>query len=203
MSEKSRQRDRERRDAEAKERAERGEFYSDDELTGILSKSGPGAVDDKRVRNMTFMSGRYYSRIFFFKLPHDAAPNGGDVQGNLWRRNDEPNIWHLRWRFRYYGGPSAWQGYDKKSWYAATITGEDESQVVAGARKTFSLLAEFGGNKLEELVIEGDSEKAQNILMDETKRPKWMHMKVVNPKDIPEGKSMDEHLAELDRAEQN
>lgn len=206
MSERSRQKQKARQELEAKARAERGESYTDDELTKMMHGNiDPLLIDDRRIRCGVFIPGRYYSRMFFFNFPKwENPPHGGDVTGYLWRRDDDPRTWFLRWRFRYYAGGRIFDGKDTKNWYRCEIKEENEALVVAKAMSGFGLIANvLADQKLEEFIIQGDYQKAINLMQNELTRPKWMHMKIMPAEEVAKGTDPMEYAADQERRETN
>lgn len=166
----------------------------------IVDRDGPLALDDRRIRCVSFFPGRYYSRLFFLDIP---PRNTGDVMGALWRRDDNAANWFLRYRFRYYKSASAWDGKDEKSWYAVNMPNVTEDEAVLLLRRTFVPITLASGRPMEELIITGDCTKAMALCSNPLTMPRWMHMKRVNQKDVPAGTNINDYLADLDRREKN
>lgn len=192
MSEKSREKEKARKAAEAAGRAERGEPYTHDELDALV-KSDPLAVDDLRIHSsVPLLPGRWYSRMFFLKVPPGGfmGPQGGDITGCLYRRDDDLEKWFMPHRFRYYAGERVWDGKDRKSFYTTSFKGT-EYDALEGMRKWLSVVASVSRGVVDELVIEGNNEKVYSLIADETTRPCWVH--VAHTKQTP-GQSVGEEI---------
>lgn len=136
---------------------------------------------------MVFCSGRYYAGMVmlpFARIP-GARGNGGDMTGLLWRFEATPEDWVFTYRFRYYAGPNngAWDGRDRKSWYAIPTKGTEATIL----NKITEMIPEmtlgaailFGAMPLKPkwFLIHGDSDKAGNMLMNNP--PSWMHRREI------------------------
>jgi hypothetical protein len=125
-----------------------------------------------------FMPGRYYIAIWFVNLPHPGKyGHGGDVNGLLWRKDGEPNIYYFKYRFRYYKSDQIWDGRDEKVWYLLVIKDKTEQESLDGIQKMLHILSAAMGQKLDTYWINGDSNKAQDLF--ETKPPVWAHRQQV------------------------
>lgn len=135
---------------------------------------------------MIICPGRYYYAMFSipFKVMPGNKGKGGDVAGLIWRFSDKPDDWILTYRFRYYAGENnnAWDGADRKQWYAVRVECTEEEV----GRKAEALvdgmgligLALCGGlpGAPEWVKIQGDYLKAGDVLHNNP--PAWMHSRV-------------------------
>lgn len=132
---------------------------------------------------MLFCAGRYYYGIFMLSFAVMPGNNGrgGDVTGQLWRYENAPEEWVFTYRFRYYHGEnnSAWDGQDRKKWFALRCNGP-EVEVVKTVKEAVMQMGFLGVTLFKGLpqlpewwVVEGDCDKAGDMLMN---RPaEWMH----------------------------
>lgn len=129
--------------------------------------------------------GRYYSFMWFIKLPHALSKfgKGGDINGMLWRKDEDPNRWFIQFRFRHYVDKAAFDSGDVKHWYFGPANGQTEEDARAEAEEVFKTACEmapaFGVPplKIDYLEIHGDNEKFYQVVQENP--PYWMHCQQV------------------------
>lgn len=131
--------------------------------------------------------GRYFSCMFFVELPGpiSAFQQGGDVDGMVWRKNEEPEHWIMQFRFRHYRDKQAWNSKDTKRWYWVDLKdhAKTEEEAREQARKLVDVLQVsakvFGIEKLKVdwFEMHGDCSKAFELLQKNP--PYWMHRQQV------------------------
>lgn len=187
MSKRSREKQKQREEAETAARGNRGEMYTVKEVAALMQRD-PMLIDDRRLPCLCLIPGRYYSRFFFFNFPKDVnPPYGGDVTGFLWCRQDDPRTWYLLWRFRYYAGKRLWSGEDRRSWYGSTLKDMDEAQAAEKIVMGFGLISMVAEQKMDVFVIEGDHDRASRLMADPLTRPFWMHMNAMPTDEFDKG----------------
>lgn len=128
--------------------------------------------------NMDFKPGRFYHAMGFIHVPC-MGEFGGDVLCLIWRYEDEPNIWNVTMRFRYYAGENnpAFDGKDIKKWY---VYRKRECDDVSRMRGEFELITSIVSIEMGEkpepmdwIIIDGNFKHA-SMVMTTTERP-WLH----------------------------
>jgi hypothetical protein len=130
-----------------------------------------------------YVAGRYYLGMWFVGIPKNKeCPQGGNLTLQCWRFNSSPEDWVLTFRFRYYTGHDPWDGQDRKSWYAAKMSGPEDT-IVKGMADFVSYVPGLAGLYClchpplgHSLIFKGNSEKALAII--EKEKPFWMHLKI-------------------------
>jgi hypothetical protein len=131
-----------------------------------------------------FVSGRYYLGMWFMAVPPGKEwPFGGNITAQCWRYDSTLTEWIVTYRFRYYADNSgkAWESGDKKSWWAAKLSGDEatiEKQVASLVDSLSGLTGLFFITTppvVHALIFKGDSEKALGIIA--RRKPFWMQMK--------------------------
>lgn len=138
-----------------------------------------------------FVPGRHYDSFGFCHIP-DLGEFGGDIFVLVWRFNDEPNLWTVCMRVRYYAGENtdAFTGGDKKSPWRIFRAPESDPAVVRVKFETVIHMTNLLQGKLpcdpiDWVEINGDSEKAFEV-MRTTERP-WLHKQTVHLDREPHG----------------
>lgn len=136
-------------------------------------------MDDRT--QFVIIKGRYYAFMFFIKLPCHLSRfgKGGDINGLLWKLDEEPDKWTFQFRFRQYLDSQAFDSNDEKTWYAVEITAGDETTARDKAEEAIRLMVEGAGVgfnaelTVERLEIKGDNDKFAQAV--EEQKPSWMH----------------------------
>ena len=132
-----------------------------------------------------FVPGRYYLGMWFIQVPQGKEwPNGGNITAQCWRYETTLTEWIVTYRFRYYADQSGkvWESGDRKSWWAAKISGDEatiEKQMATLADTVSGLTGLFfitTPPTVHALIFKGDSKKALRLVA--RRKPFWMHMKV-------------------------
>lgn len=151
----------------------------------MSSRSGEQSPGFKPCEETPFLfkEGRYYHSMFYMQIPKcEDYLLGGNVCGLLWRLDDEPSSWRLTYRYRYYNSPDPHDKRDKWSWYGLHIpeSGKKPSDIVTLFQGVIGYAARMSFRESEDLdtgfdtvVIEGDSERALEILF--AQRKDWLH----------------------------
>lgn len=134
--------------------------------------------------------GRWYYGLFLLDVPKGAGfPFGGDIMGCLWREDDEPEKWHLDYRFRYNAGENTdpWDMSptgDRKSWWHLSFKGNELSAIIA-TKKAVITMSELAGAffktaepEYDWLTVRGDCDRF--IEAAQRAKKSWMHMKTEN-----------------------
>lgn len=132
---------------------------------------------------MEFKKGYYYYGIWF--APISFLDGEGDIMGMLYRegkKGDSGNEWTLEFRTRWYKDGRVFFGDDTKKWFKVNLSGKTQEEAVK--RLPEALVQMPGTGKLDLFLIDGDEKKALKLIMDEKKRPEWMHVQTMKP--VPE-----------------
>lgn len=144
-------------------------------------------IDPESRTQFVMIEGRYYSFMAFITLPKrlSAFGKGGDINGLLWRKDENPEEWFWQFRFRHYQDSVSFDSNDTKTWYFVTLKANTEEAARAEAQEFLNMVATsaalpvFGGEplKVEYMEVHGDVLKFMNIVQNNP--PPWMHSQQV------------------------
>lgn len=129
----------------------------------------------EEVSYFMIVEGRYYLATWFFNMTDEISRfgKGGDYNFLVWRKNDEPTTWHLRWRARHYVDEKVFDGKDVKQWYGGKRENCSEEQIMSETQDIIETLSGVIGQEADCLEIRGDHLKFMKLI--EENPPKWMH----------------------------
>lgn len=144
-------------------------------------------VDPDSKTQFVMIEGRYYSFMAFIPLPRklSAFGQGGDINGMLWRKDENPEQWFWQFRFRHYKDSLSFESNDQKCWYFVTLKSHSEEEArkeVEEVLRVLSTAATLPGFDCEPLnihylEIHGDVMKTMDIIHNNP--PFWMHQQQV------------------------
>lgn len=139
------------------------------EKAAELAESGAGFV---------IMPGYYYSAMWYFELPQNMTRfrKGGNVNGILYRKADEPNKWRLTYRVRHYKDERIFGGDDIKNWHRGERECGSEEEAFAAADEFFRQSAFVAHAKVDMIEVHGDCEAFYSTVR--RVKPPWLHIGV-------------------------
>ena len=105
---------------------------------------------------------------FWYSHPGTTEDTQVDLMGCMWKEPD--GSWKGTYRFRYYDEDSvnAWDKKDRKSWFDLSAppgtSDEDAEKLKEALNMVFQQFADKNDSKFEFLEIDGDGEKALEVL---------------------------------------
>lgn len=149
-----------------------------------MEKNSDPHGDDWQKSGADIVPGRYYDALGFVFVPA-MGDFGGDVMMMIWRYEDEPEIWNVTIRYRYYARDNGdpFHDEDRKNWYAwrgNNRTKRDSKQIRSELETISGMASIMQGqipNQVDWLVLDGDHHKAGDVFAN-TERP-WLHKKTV------------------------
>lgn len=140
-------------------------------------KLNPDVPEPEKADCFIFVPMRYYLAMWFFSLPpqYSMFQKGGNFTALIWRKLDQPEQWHFRYRFRHYVGPQVFGSQDVFNWYGGRAPGA-EASVLLWADSAWKTLAAVAGTKLGRLDFRTTGDVAMQMMKDNP--PYWMKTRI-------------------------
>jgi hypothetical protein len=116
--------------------------------------------------------GRYFIGVWYLYDSKNPNLHHQDWFGTVFRDEAEPNVWHLRYRQKYYHSPDPFDPQDRRSNYEAVISNLSEQEMIEKMDHLTAQLAEAGQFEREFVYFGTDS--AEAIFERMNSRP-WAH----------------------------
>ena len=119
--------------------------------------------------------GRYFIGIWYCYDATNPALKDQDWMAAIFRDAGE-DVWHMRYRHKYYNSPDPFDEKDRRSTYSGTMRGKTEQEMIAIMEAAVAEICRVSGFRKDFVYCGTDDSSA--IIDRLTSRP-WAHMKVV------------------------